>query len=92
MIGKTDLNISLVIITGTFSEFKIIINTLKRYSGQIIVKCIKIDVHIGFANLASFHHMDFPGLLVCHSRELAEMNCSDFVFVAICLGLTPKLK
>ena len=51
-----------------------------------------IGDHIGFPNLAAFHHMNLSGLLVCHSRDLAEMNCSDFGFVAICLGLTPKLK
>ena len=36
--------------------------------------------------------MDFSKFLVCHSRDHAEINCSGFVFVAICLGLTPKLK
>ena len=36
--------------------------------------------------------MDFSGLLVCHSRDLAEMNCSGFVFVAIYLRLTTNLK
>ena len=49
--------------------------------------CFKIGGHVRFANLASFYHMDLSGLLVCHSRNLAEMNCSDFVFVAICLRL-----
>ena len=34
----------------------------------------KIGGHIVFANLASFHHKDFSGLLVYHSRDLAEMN------------------
>ena len=36
--------------------------------------------------------MDFSEVLVCHSRYLAEMNCSNLIFVAICLRLTPKLK
>ena len=51
--------------------------------------CFKIGGHVGFANLASLHHMDFSGLLVCYSRGLAEMNCNNFIFVAICLRLTP---
>ena len=53
---------------------------------------IKIGGHIRFANFASFHHMDFSGLLVCYSGDLAEMNYSGLVFVAICLRLTPKLR
>ena len=29
--------------------------------------------------------MDFPGLLVCHSRDLIEMHCGKNDSVAICL-------
>ena len=43
------------------------------------VKGFIIGGHIGFANLASFYHMDISGLLVCHSRDLAEIHCSFFL-------------
>ena len=57
------------------------------------VNYFKVRGHIGFANLASMHHTDLSGLLVCHPRTLQnELYISDFVFVAICLRLTPKLK
>ena len=47
---------------------------------------------IVLAKLTSFHYMNFSGPLVCHSRDIAEIKYSDFVFVAICLRLIPKLK
>ena len=55
------------------------------------VTCFKIGAHMGLANLAnlaSFHHMEFSGLLVCHSGDPAKMNCSGFAFVAIYLRWT----
>ena len=80
MLDKTDLNISIVLITGTFHAFKLIINIiLEKSCGQVNVNSFIIGGHIGFANLAYFHHMDFSGLLACHSRDLAETNYSDFI-------------
>ena len=65
---------------------------LEKYYGQVNVNGFKIDCHIGFANLASFHHKDSSGLLLRHSWDHVEMSCSYFVFVEICLRLIPKLK
>ena len=71
---------------------EVIINILGKICGQMNVNCFKISGHIGFANLVSFHHMDISGLLVHHSRDLSEKNCSEFFFGYNLLEVDPKIE